>query len=209
MNKEGIVKAVKQPSEFNGVLQIGFLMEGVWYNVLGTQEELDVVLQHIKKGNKISFDCGDDRKVSNIVVVEEAKESEGSWADDMTNYEDLLSAAHEKSEKANLNLNMESRPQIDGDGNPLVDFKEKTALYEATLTLTNKDGKVIQRIVDTGDAEGITNDKIKPHFNRMASTRAMARCYRIYTNNAKVSREETSEKGEKPSPHNHKEVKHG
>ena len=74
---------------------------------------------------------------------------------------------------------------------PIVDFEKKTALYEAELTLTNEAGVIIQRIVDTGDAEGIINDKIKAHFNRMASTRAMARCYRIYTNNAKVAEEET------------------
>ena len=42
----------------------------------------------------------------------------------------------------------------------------------------------------------LTNDMIKPHFNRMASTRAMARVYRIYTNNANVSIEETGQEQE-------------
>ena len=131
--------------------------------------------------------------IENLKVLEKAPEKEKNWADDMTNYGDLLSAAHKKIKEDGFYLSMESRPQKNADGSPMVNFEKKQALYEATLTIRNKEGVVLQVIVDTGDAEGISTDIIKPHFNRMASTRAMARCYRIYTNNAAVSEEETDQ----------------
>ena len=160
-----------------------------WFNVLGETEQLKELIKNVvAKGNIIEFEYNNG-VVGSLKLIEKAKE-EKNWHDDMTNYEDLLSAAHKKAKEEKVYLNIESKPQKDATGNPLVDFEKKTALYEATLTLTDKEGKILQKIVDTGDAEGITTDTIKPHFNRMASTRAMARCYRIYTNNAKVAKEE-------------------
>lgn len=197
MNVEGIVKAVTQPKEFNGELQIGFLIDGVWYNVLGTKEELDVVLQFVKKGNTIGFDCSDDKKVSNIHVIEEAKESE---ADDMVNFEALLTCAHEKKEDFSIETQMLA-----------IDLEKKYALFKARVLVggvkvgdVDVPGRVFEAHGDATD-ENIKGDFIKPHFIRMAETRAIVRALRWYTNSA-VAEEE---KGDKPSSHNHKEVKHG
>lgn len=188
------IKAVSVKGKAEG--SIGFLTqeEDNWYNVAGDEFALDTILKAvIQKGNKIEFEMLAGCPV-NFKLLEKAKVSEKkNWADDMTNYEDLLKAAHKKAKDEDMYLSMESRPKENAEGKPIVDFEKKTALYEATLTLRNKEGKILQQFVDTGDAEGITNDTIKPHFNRMASTRAMARCYRIYTNNAAVAKEETGQ----------------
>lgn len=199
--REGKILAVSQPKEYMGILSIGFKIQETWYNARGTMESLEELLKTIViKGYEIQFEWEPIRKeASNFKVLKVAEKSpensaRSDWKDDMTNYEDLLNAAHAKAKKDDVILNMESRPVKDAAGNPLVNFKDHTALYQAVLTLTHKQsGQIMQRIVDTGDAEGITNSLIQPHFNRMASTRAMARCYRIYTNNAQVAAEETSE----------------
>ena len=173
---------------------IGFMTEedeGKWYNLFGEKEALEVISKNvIAKGNVIEFEFNNN-VVGSLKLIEKAPEKKG-FGDDMTNYGDLLTAAHKKAKEDGIYLSIESRPQKK-DGNPMVDFEKKTALYEATLTVRNKEGNILQVIVDTGDAEGIGSDMIKPHFNRMASTRAMARCYRIYTNNAKVAAEETEQ----------------
>jgi len=170
---------------------IGFISEDKWYNVAGEPEALKELLKDVvSKGNVVEFEYNNG-VIGSIKLIEKAPE-EKNWHDDMTNYGDLLTAAHKKAKEDGIYLSIESRPQKK-DGNPMVDFEKKTALYEATLTVRNKEGNILQVIVDTGDAEGIGSDMIKPHFNRMASTRAMARCYRIYTNNAKVAAEETEQ----------------
>jgi len=192
------IKAISVRNKTEG--EIGFLTQGEekWYNIVADESALDILLNSIiQKGNIIEFE-EENGMPKNFVLKEKAEQQEKkNWTEDMTNYNDLLNAAHEKAEKEGIYLSMESKPQRKADGSPLVDFEKKTALYEATLTIRNSDGKVLQVFVDTGDAEGISNDLIKPHFNRMASTRAMARCYRIYTNNAAVSVEETDEEMEK------------
>ena len=172
---------------------IGFIAEDKWFNVSGETEALKIILEKIvAKGNVVEFEYNNG-VVGNITLLEKAPESEKNWHDDMTNYGDLLTAAHKKAKEDGIYLSIESRPQKNADGSVMVDFEKKTALYEATLTIRNKEGNIIQVIVDTGDAEGISSEMIKPHFNRMASTRAMARCYRIYTNNATVAEEETQQ----------------
>ena len=192
-NRKRIIKALSLKRLEEG--SIGFLTtaaneESIWYNVAGEPEVLKELIKNvIAKGNTIEFEYNNGI-VGSLKLIEKAKEADKNWHDDMTNYEDLLNAAHEKANKGGFDINMISRPVRDGDGKVMVDFEKKTALYEAELTIT-AGGMVIQRIIDTGDAEGIENEKIKNHFNRMASTRAMARCYRIYTNNAKVAKEET------------------
>jgi len=174
---------------------IGFMTEedeGKWYNLFGEKETLEVISKDvIAKGNVIEFEFNNN-VVGSLKLIEKAPEKKG-FGDDMTNYGDLLTAAHKKAKEDGIYLSIESRPQKNADGSVMVDFENKTALYEATLTTRNKEGITLQVIVDTGDAEGIGSDMIKPHFNRMASTRAIARCYRIYTNNASVAVEETQQ----------------
>lgn len=190
----GKIAAVSTKNKANG--SIGFLIEGIdsWFNINTSESALDTLLKvTIIKGNKIEFLMG-QTGIEELKVLEAAKVQDKSFSDDMTNYGDLLDAASKKAEKDGMYLSMISKPQLDENGRPMVDFEKKTALYEATLMLREKtSGNIVQTIVDTGDAEGITSDVIKKHFNRMASTRAMARCYRIYTNNAFVAEEETDQ----------------
>lgn len=183
---------------FNGNSNVGIKIEGQnsFFNKYSENvEELQKIIDTVKKGYEIKVVVNTLNAIQSLEIVSDKIEesANGNWHDDMTNYEDLLNAAHEQAKKDKLRINMVSKPLCDGSGNPLVNFEKKTALYQAELTLTNEKGEVVQIIIDTGDAEGIANDTIKKHFNRMASTRAMARCYRVYTNNAKVAIEETGE----------------
>jgi len=194
----GRIERVTGPKEYKGKLQLSILQKTKWYNIEGDKETLEEAKKILLVGCEAELTTENGIiKNMNILVkapvqAPKSKEVNKSWTDDMTNYGDLLNAAHDKVTKDNLFLSMESKPVKNAEGNPLVNFETKQALYEATLTIRDKEGKVVQRFVDTGDAEGISNVLIKPHFNRMASTRAMARCYRIYTNNSKVSEEEVT-----------------
>jgi hypothetical protein len=101
-----------------------------------------------------------------------------SWAEDMTNFEDLLTSAHAKG-LISINTEMIT-----------FDMEKKQAIFKATVK--GKIGKEIGEFTGYGDAEGITNDLIKPHFIRMAETRSIVRALRFYTNNAAVAEEETN-----------------
>ena len=180
---QGIIKAVSAKNKANG--SIGFLLEGDpnWFNINATESALDTILGvTIVKGNKIEFLMG-QTGIENLKVLEKVKQGEKSWADDMTNFEGLLIAAHEKGL---VSINTEL-VQID----PLKKF----AVFKATvLGSMGDEGKhYIGTFTGYGDAEGITNDLIKPHWLRMAESRAIVRALRWYTNNASVAVEETSQ----------------
>lgn len=158
--------------------QIGFLttQEDKWYNVAGEPETLkELVKNVIAKGNTVEFEF-DNGVVGSLKLIEVAKKEDKNWHDDMTNFEDLLAAAHKKF-NSTFSISTELIQ---------VDFKEKIAVFKA---------KVHDRLLDQvfeahGDAEGIGSDMIKPHFMRMAETRAIARALRWATNNANVAKEE-------------------
>jgi len=101
----------------------------------------------------------------------------------MTNFEDLLTAAHAKGL---ISINTEL-VQI----NPI----DKFAVFKATVKgrINQTEGSLGEEGIFTGygDAEGISNDLIKPHWIRMAETRSIVRALRWYTNNAQVAEEET------------------
>lgn len=108
-----------------------------------------------------------------------------TFGDDMVNFEQLLTAAHDKAEKDGCKLNIVTNVIKDESGKPLINLGKKYAVFKARVYLT-KDGKEIARYEGHGDAteENITGDKIKIHFIRMAETRAIVRALRWYTNNA-------------------------
>lgn len=193
---KGIVRSVSDPKEWNGIMQIGFTLEAEpkkWYNVDADSEEvlIDLKKEVVSRGNTIEFEL-DKGKVGNITLKEKAKPKEKSWADDMTNFEDLLQAAHDKG-LISISTEMIS-----------VDFEKKTAVFKATVKGQIgicKDCKeiAIGEFSGHGDAEGIGTETIKPHFMRMAETRAIARALRWYTNNAEVTDVETGgEKSDNP-----------
>ena len=168
---------------------IGFIAEDKWYNVTGETESLKIILEKIvAKGNVVEFEYNNG-VVGNITLLEKAPETEKNWHDDMTNFEDLLNDAHEKF-KGNFNIKTELVE---------MNYEKKQALFSACVSVENwekNEDNLLERrttlFTAHGDAEGITSDSIKPHFIRMAETRAIARALRWATNNAKVAAEETS-----------------
>ena len=162
---------------------IGFMTtdeEGKWFNVTGEEDVLrELVKNVISKGNKIEFEYNNG-VVDSLKLIDKAPEKENKF-DDMTNFEDLLDAAHEKfGDKLNIKTEMIQ-----------VDFEKKQAVFNATVIIEYSENKV-RVFTAHGDAEGIGSKMIEPHFMRMAETRAIARALRWATNNAKVAEEETN-----------------
>jgi len=104
---------------------------------------------------------------------EKAKEKTGKWEDDMVTFEDLLTKAHELKQSFSIHTDMLA-----------VDLEKKYALFKARIEVVGKD-KNVAIFEGHGDAtsENVTGEFIKPHFIRMAETRAIVRALRWYTNN--------------------------
>lgn len=95
------------------------------------------------------------------------------WEDDMVTFEDLLTNAHEL--KAPFSIKTEMLQ---------LDIEKKYALFKAEV-IVKEDGKQEKIFQGHGDAtdQNVTGEYIKPHFIRMAETRAIVRALRWYTNN--------------------------
>ena len=175
---------------------ITFLEEGV--------KELQVfeLSGHIKPEyfRKGKADLAVNNNVVNFVTMEgdqEQKDTNKSenWADDMTSFEELLADAHKKFPNK---LEIYTEIVRDGDGKPLLNVKDKFCVMKAKVVI-NQGENYEQVFEGHGDvtSENLTTSNIKPHFIRMAETRAIARALRWATNNATVAAEETAE-GELP-----------
>ena len=197
-------KSIRPPKGAAGKHQMSFkLKEGDWYVVENTNKSaLEEMMKLMTKGSEIEFD-EKHRVTSKINILKQVPEEKekpkkgsssgsDSWADEMVRFEDLLSDAHEINK---TRFSIHTEVLRDGDGNPMIDLKAKTAIFKATVTV-GKD-KVFEAHGDATD-ENVKTVLIKPHFIRMAETRAIARALRWATNNAKCSEEET-ENG-KPDP---------
>lgn len=187
---KGIVRSSTDPKEWNGIVQIGFTLESdakKWYNVDGEEEVLiELKKAVVSKGNEIEFEY-DKGKVGNItlIAIAKPKESGGGWEDDIVNFETLLNDAHDKfKEKLNIKTELIS-----------VDFEKKNALFKATIIIEADNKDKNQVFEGHGDATGenVTGEHIKPHFIRMAETRAIVRALRWATNNAACAEEEKSD----------------
>ena len=111
------------------------------------------------------------------------KPGEKKWEDDIVSFEDLLTAAHAKAKIDGFSLSIKTEVIKDENGKPLINLKEKFAVFKATVIVS--DGSLKQEFQGHGDAtsDNVTGDYIKPHFIRMAETRAICRALRWYTNN--------------------------
>ncbi len=173
---KGIVKAISGPNKHEGVMQIGFLLEGVdnWHNIQGEEKLLKEMLEKmIKKGAELEFDEDANKNITNLKLIKEAPKKEGKWEDDMVTFEDLLTKAH--GLKKPFSIRTERLE---------VNLEKKYALFKAIVIVD--DGMPVARIFEAhGDAtqENVTGTHIKPHFIRMAETRAIVRALRWYTNN--------------------------
>lgn len=188
MEVKGKINSVSGPREFNGVMQVGFTLEQdkkFWYNVTGEEQLLkELEKSIILKGAEINFEYDEKtKKVGEINVDRMPEKKEGSWADDMTNFEDLLKDAHKKF-KNTLEIKTEMLQ---------VDFKEKRAAFKATVIAN---GCVFEGHGDV-NPDNMQGDTAK-HWVRIAETRAIVRALRWATNNATVAQEETGGESGKP-----------
>lgn len=205
---KGIVNTVSGIKEHNGTIQIGWTLKenaSKWYNQGGEEADLKVLLKEIiLKGNEIQFSYdGLSREVSALVKTKEAEAGQKSWEDDIVDFETLLTAAHDKGAPFSIKTEMLQ-----------LDLEKKFALFKATVEVyataeqytkycigevseESRHHKRMKLVEFTGHgdvtSENVTGEFIKPHFIRMAETRAIVRALRWYTNNAKCSEEEKSE----------------
>ncbi|KKK48865.1 hypothetical protein LCGC14_3140830, partial [marine sediment metagenome] len=149
MEIKGKIKAVSGPREFEKIMQIGFLLEenDTWYNVSDEEQLLNELKKSIViKGAEIKFNYDEKTKaVSNLTLLSAPAKSSGQ--DDITNFEDLLSAAHTKFKDK---LEITTELVKDGQGNPMVNFEKKFALFKARVVVTS--GKNAQVFEAHGDA---------------------------------------------------------
>ncbi len=162
----------------------GIKSKEVWYNPIEeVKESMKSILSQLSVGDTIEL-TGDfqQRKYTQIVIKKKSEKKSGNWQDDIVKFEDLLADAHSKfpflsikTEKIEINL------------------KEKYALFKATAWVN--EGVQNQHFQAHGDAtaDNIGTDYVKPHFIRLAETRAVVRALKLLTNNAKCSEEETKE----------------
>ena len=174
---KGIIKSATDPKEWNGQTQIGFTLKEnpeKWYNIIAPIENLNTLRKSIiNKGNEIEFEVDLNGKVSNLKLISETKEDKG-WEDDIVNFETLLTDAHKKGLD-------EIKTQLIS-----VDLEKKYALFKAIV----HGAKGFFEAHGDATSENVKGDFIKPHFIRMAETRAICRALRWYTNNAQCSEEE-------------------
>jgi len=184
----GKVKAVSGPREHEGVLQIGFILAedpDKWYNIAGEEGILkEYVEKTIKKGSEIEFDQDANKNITNLKLIKEAEKT-GKWEDDMVTFETLLTKAHDLKKPFSIKTEM-----------LVVDLEKKYALFKATVVVHTETGSDIE-FDGHGDAtiENVTGEFIKPHFIRMAETRAIVRALRWYTNNGVAEEEKGGESG--------------
>ena len=101
---------------------------------------------------------------------------EGKWTEDIVDFEQLLSDAHNKF-KDKLSIRTELIH---------IDWEKKNALFKASVQV----GDLIFEGHGDATAENVTGDFIKPHYIRMAESRAIVRALRWATNNATCAEEE-------------------
>jgi len=124
------------------------------------------------KDNKVTF-VSMKSKEAKPGVPAKKPESKKKWEDEMVTFEDLLTKAHDLKAPFSIKTEMLA-----------VDLEKKYALFKAIVDVTGKEG-FKSSFTGHGDAtmENVTGEFIKPHFIRMAETRAIVRALRWYTNN--------------------------
>ncbi len=149
-----------------------------------TMEEF--VISHAKIGTAdITFN--DESKTISFIKMEiteaedkaqSSSKKSGKWEDDMVTFEVLLTKAHSLKMPFSIKTEMLA-----------IDLKEKYALFKARVIVTNgeiiDEERAFQIFEGHGDATdlNVKGEHIKPHFIRMAETRAIVRALRWYTNN--------------------------
>ena len=157
--------------------------DGVWYNAVDATK-IKPIFSQMNKGDTIELEADfQSRKYIGFVIKKKAEKKSGNWSEDMVKFEDLLADAHKKFPKLSI-----TTEKIE------ISLKAKYALFKAKAYSDRNEltGQVFEA---HGDAtvDNIGTDKVKLHFIRMAESRAIVRCLRLLTNNAKVAEEETEQ----------------
>ena len=189
---KGKVKAISGPNEFNGVLQIGFVLEGSdqWHNISGEESFLKEILEKfIKKGNEIDFDEDAKKNITDLKLIKEAEKSEGKsggkksnhivriQGKDFMTYEGVLNKLHEKS---NGNFSM-----VILESGKSEDMKRAWCKVRLTVGENLFDG--------IGSSTPENTGSVTDHPLELANTRAKGRAIRDYLNIGQVMAEELKE----------------
>jgi len=179
----------KAPTEYpqgSGKYNIGLKINGKFYNKHDEVPKLEENLKALKVGFEVKLTVVENI-IQGLEVVSDKVEAKdkGNFGDDLISFEDLLEEAH-STFKGDFTIKTEMISH---------DAEAKAAVFKAIVEIT-KEGQCYE-FQAHGDADQVNcqSAMIKPHYLRMAETRAIARALRWATNNAKTAAEET-EKGE-------------
>jgi hypothetical protein len=180
----GTISAVSPSSKYNS-----FMVDQIWYNVPKEKAKSEEI---VSKGDTVEFSYtinGANRILEELLDIQKIQvKEESSWSDEFISFDELLDSAHKKFDNMITNMNIYTEIKS-------VDMEKKFAIVKAIIEVTDKESlKIIKRYEAHGDAtqDNCQSGMIKPHFIRMAETRALARVCRFATNNAMTSREEVS-----------------
>lgn len=162
---------------------IGYLIEedpNSWRNINASPEVLKKLIETtFQKGNQIKIYHSDDED-DRYELVSKAEKEEKKEELDLIDFETLLNDAHDKFKDFSV-----TSTAIE------IDRQNKYALFKVQVKI----GENVYEAHGDSTADNISGQFVKPHFIRMAETRALARALRWATNNAKCADVET-ENGE-------------
>lgn len=150
-------------------------------------EVTDAVVEYSQghyNGDIYCFTCQQKKTPPSATTPTDTASGSKSWQDDIVNFETLLNKAHGLF-KGRLNISTELLEK---------DMEKKYAIVKATVLIDiGTDQLNTVSFEAHGDAtdDNVGTALIKPHFIRMAETRAIARALRWATNNAAMAEEET------------------
>jgi len=174
-------------TEYQGTI-IEFDGKYVFIDVNGTKTryEYQPYVEQFLKVGECKFDLDESKKVRFVTFNlkkddKQSNKTEGPshFEEDMVSFEELLKNAHEKGEDFSITTECLK-----------LDFEKKEALFKAVITVRRNDQEVAFEAHGDATQENIKGAVIKPHYVRMAETRAICRALRWYTNNAACSEEE-------------------
>lgn len=158
---------------------IGYLIEedpNSWRNINASPEVLKKLIETtFQKGNQIKIYHSDDEE-EKYELVSKAEKEEKKEELDLIDFETLLNDAHEKFKDFSVTSTVIE-----------IDRQNKYALFKVQVKI----GENVYEAHGDSTAENISGSFVKPHFIRMAETRALARALRWATNNAKCADVET------------------
>ena len=177
--KEITIDAVARVSqERDGHWSRGIKTKDGWLNVVGMeQKDVDALFipEKFARGNTVRIES-DGRSIIFLELVSKSQKKD----DDIVNLETLLSDAH-KLGLVGIHTSLISH-----------DTENKSAVFKAVVRMRDLKKEELFKIYEGhGDADQKNvGDTIKPHYIRMAETRAICRALRWATNNANLPEEE-------------------